>query len=30
MDSSDPEEGGSFYDIVSSGPLLKLLNDRAQ
>ena len=30
MDSSDPGEGGSIYYIVSSGPILKLLNHRAQ
>jgi len=30
MDSSDPGEGSSVYYVVSSGPLLKLLNRRAQ
>jgi hypothetical protein len=30
MDSSDPGKGGSVYYIVSSGPLLKLLDNREQ
>ena len=30
MDNSDPEEDGSVYYIVSSEPILKLLNSREQ